>query len=219
MKRVPVNLESVSSAANSIKGIGIEPSARLILQKLGHGSMSTIQKYFLIWLDKQSPPIDEVKVGELDESISQSISANIANRVQEATSKLRNDFQEKATENRLIIEKLVELEGKLSESIKTIDALKERNAELVGSLEVTVKQIDSINQQLVYERNVNEQLKVEIAVSQTKLETFEIYKNESTRLSVELANVQRELQIANQKNSTAEIMLQKQKDFAKFGEE
>jgi hypothetical protein len=219
MKLENVNLDSVTKAAELISSIGIKPTSRLILQRLGHGSMSTVQKYLYAWNEKQMPNIPEAADINLDGTISSSITQHISEKIYEATLKLTLDLQDKASENRQIIDELVEVEDKLSSLTEINEALKEKNAELMGCLEATMQQLDTINQQFAKERNANEQLKIEIAVSQTKQETFEIYKNESTRLSAELANVQHELQLANQKIAAAENKQQKQKDFAKFGEE
>lgn len=179
-----VSIEQVADAAARIQALGVTPTTRNVREAVGGGSMGTILKHFQAWQSGAMQP-KEVISESLDASIVQIINSHIAEKVKESRSDLTAQLAEKESDANMLLQEYSKLSDDMTSQSSELSALQLQHAELSGRFKQLELESKSIQTELLNERQLNEKLKIKLAVAECQLEEIPHYDNVIAQLSDE----------------------------------
>lgn len=199
MGREGIGLEQVAAAADALVGEGQQPSIRAVRERLGTGSMNTIQKHLSAW--RASRP-SVAPVHELPPALSAAIAAEI----ERAAARVRADYEarlqaaqgeaaELATAGEMI-------EGERDAMVEQVARLTRERDTLAGKAEQQAADLADQAQRIEREQQAAESARVDLAKALLKIEAqaerLVEQATEAERLRAALADSQRARTAAEQ---------------------
>ncbi|RQM51276.1 MULTISPECIES: DNA-binding protein [Burkholderia] len=171
MAREPnITQDQVSKVAEQIRDAGGRPTARAIRERLGTGSMATVQKFFQAWQDAQVRPAEAPVVLPL--ALQRGLLEFVASEVERNKGELRADLEIASQANADLIlesERQTALVENLSASLENAYAAK---AVLSGRLEQVEAERDEARHEAAVERAAAETARTDLAKALLRLEAM-----------------------------------------------
>ncbi len=181
-----ITYEQVATTADNLKAQGEKPTSRAVRELLGTGSMATVCKFLQQWKagqTRQGQAADDT----IDPSVARAISANIAAKIQTATSEATASLADMQAELDSVI---LENERQANEiNDLTVEAAyhKEEGAKLAGQIQQLSADLIRTTSELDAERQAAEQARIQLAKSELRLEAVPRIEADIEKVSAELA--------------------------------
>lgn len=195
-----ITFEQVETAANTIKAAGVNPTSRGIREILGSGSMATVCKYLAQWKAGQtraSSVVDDV----MDPSVARAISAQIAIKIQEATSAATAALADLQAEHNALIAEGERLSSDLELAEAERTTLSDQLSAFMGRITQLEADAERTAQELSRERAAAESARVELAKAELRLEAVPRIESEIEQLRQSLDSTR--VQAAEQHEAAA----------------
>jgi colicin import membrane protein len=131
MGRKGVTFQQVAAAADEMLGQGVEPSNRLVRERLGTGSLNTIHRHFITW--GEARPRHVVGIPELPASVTKAFASEIERAVAEVRALGAHALTQSQTESSDLAQEAAVLEDErdfLLDRVATLTSEKEQALEL-----------------------------------------------------------------------------------------
>lgn len=190
-----ISFEQVATYAEALKNEGIKPSARLIRERHGSGSLGTVSKLFQEWSAGQ------VRRNETNVSFPHAIQQAILDFVSHESMVARANLEGKLNEVHVAVADLAtenERQAAQLESLKSqIEDLHKEKASLGGRVEQMESDLAEVRNEAVRERQAAESARTDLAKAQIRLEHL-------PRLEADLAAAREECHASDQRHQEVE---------------
>jgi hypothetical protein len=184
--RQGVSFEAVAATAEKIAAEGGTPTLRGIRERLGMGSLGTIQAHLKAWKDGHAPAVMPANV-TLPEALQASLLAEIDRQVRQGLAGLKAELTEVRRERDELAEENARLEGIITDMKEELDNVKEHAARM----DEQAKSHANLQQKETFMRERAERecqtARVEVQAAQARLEQaareIEFYKERETKAS------------------------------------
>lgn len=186
--RVGVSFERVAAIAEQIIAEGGRPTLRGIRERLGSGSLGTIQAHLKDWNEGKAPVIPASTTLATD--VQQAVMEEIARQVRSSRTDLETQIAQVKSERDELADENNRLSLEIEEQKAAIEALKEALAVSVGKAEAMTAQIEQQKTERQILRDQIEALKIEAATATGKAKGLAAQINEMwTRIDQEREHV------------------------------
>ena len=165
-----VEFNDVAISANKMLAAGKKPTARLVLDDLGSGSMSTIQTHFKQWQADQALHLPIPNLEILSPDITRAINLTIATQVGEATTALNQTLDEENATCLQIQKEYERLSAAYETQAAILTEIESQYANLTGRAELLEYDVKRSATELSNERKAAESARADLIVANYKME-------------------------------------------------
>ncbi len=165
-----VEFNDVAISANKMLAAGKKPTARLVLDDLGSGSMSTIQTHFKQWQADQALHLPIPNLEILSPDITRAINLTIATQVGEATTALNQTLDEENATCLQIQKEYERLSAAYETQAAILTEIESQYANLTGRAELLESEVKRFATELSNERKAAESARADLIVANYKME-------------------------------------------------
>ena len=165
-----VEFNDVAISANKMLAAGKKPTARLVLDDLGSGSMSTIQTHFKQWQADQALHLPIPNLEILSPDITRAINLPIATQVGEATTALNQTLDEENATCLQIQKEYERLSAAYETQAAILTEIESQYANLTGRAELLESEVKRFATELSNERKAAESARADLIVANYKME-------------------------------------------------
>lgn len=202
-----VEFNDVAISANKMIATGKKPTARLVYDDLGSGSMSTIQTYFKQWQVDQAQHLPSINHEVLNPDITRAINLTIATKVAEATAGLAEALAEENITCLQIQKEYAQLSKDYENQGLILVEMETQYANLTGRAELLESENKRATAELFNERKSAEATRTELAIVNYKLERLSQFEAEVEMLRSELKQANNEANSFSKAAAVAEAKL------------
>lgn len=181
-----VEFNDVAISANKMLAAGKKPTARLVLDDLGSGSMSTIQTHFKQWQADQALHLPIPNLEILSPDITRAINLTIATQVGEATAALNQTLAEENATCLQIQKEYERLSAAYETQAAILTEIESQYANLTGRAELLESEVKRFATELSNERKAAESARADLIVANYKLERLPQFEADVEMLRSEL---------------------------------
>ncbi|MES2662914.1 MAG: DNA-binding protein [Pseudomonadota bacterium] len=185
-----VEFYDVAISANKMLAAGKKPTARLVLDDLGSGSMSTIQTHFKQWQADHALHLPNANFEILSPDITRAINLTIATLVSEATDALSETLAEENATCKQIQKEYAKLLEEYETQAAILAEMESQYANLTGRAELLESENKRAATEISSERKSVESARTELAIVKYKIEHL-------SQLEAEVEMLRSELKLAN----------------------
>ena len=187
-----VEFNDVAISANKIMATSKKPTARLVFDDLGSGSMSTIQTHFKQWQADQAQHLPVINHEVLSADITRAINLTIATQVAKATEVLTETLAEENVTCLQIQKEYEQLSVAYKAQAEILSEMESQYANLTGRAELLESEVKRSATELSNERKAAESARADLIVANYKLERL-------SQLEADVEMLRNELKLANDK--------------------
>lgn len=194
-----ITLDDVAAAAEAITAEGARPTLRGVRDRLGRGSLGTVQKLLAQW-HAQRHRAAEASAINLPTSVQNAIMAFVGEQVAAGKADLETQLAEAQQAAADLAAEVERQASAIEELEQALDAERQAKAQYVGQVEQLKADLDDVRAELARERQATEESRLELAKASLRLEAI-------PRLEAELERLREALDIERQARHEAEIKL------------
>jgi colicin import membrane protein len=169
MPRVGITFEEVAAAADAIIGEGQQPTIKLVRERIGKGSDSTVHTHLTVW--REARPKVKAAAPELPASLANAIATEIERAAASARSEIENKLVLAQIEANELSSAGEALEVERDEMLEQVTELTTERDRLMGKLEQQTASIKAQAERIEREQQSAEAARVELAKAQLKIES------------------------------------------------
>lgn len=185
-REASITFEQVTSAANTIKAEGGKPTSRAVRDRLGSGSMGTVNKMLQDWKAGQERKIDTAVV--LPAGLQRAILDFMDSELSSAKAKIMADLVDQQREAADLANENESQVKKIDDLLEIIKDREEANMKATGQIDQIHGDLVETKRQIKDERQAAEMARTELAKALLRLEAM-------PRLEADLVEVRKTLEI------------------------
>lgn len=207
-----VEFNDVAISANKMLAAGKKPTARLVLDDLGTGSMSTIQTHFKQWQADQALHLPAINHEILSPDINRAINLTIATKVSEAIIALTENLAEENATCLIIQKEYEQLVADHEIQAARLSEMENQYANLTGRAEQLESDVKQTLNDLNNERKSSEAVRTELAIAKKELENLFRLEAELKEIRDELKDTQAQSAIYKESAAVAKALYEGELD-------
>lgn len=169
-REATITFEQVTAAAENIKSEGGKPTSRAVRERLGSGSMGTINRMLQDWKAGQERKIETALV--LPAGLQRAMLDFMDLELNSARAQLRTELAEQQQEAADLATENERQAKKIEELLETIEARETANAKAAGVIEQLSGDLAGVRRQITTEMQAAETARTELAKALLRLEAM-----------------------------------------------
>jgi chromosome segregation ATPase len=165
------SFEQVAAVAESLTAAGVRPSLRGIRERLGTGSLATIQRHLAAWNQGRREMVTTQLI--LGSEIQRAILLEIERQVAEARSKLEEELGNVKADRDALMEEGEKMNDRLSSLSSQTDELTATLQHQAGTIEQLRLELERARENAAQGRDAAEQVRGNLAKAEIRLESVE----------------------------------------------
>ncbi len=164
-----ISFEQVAAVAETLTAAGVRPSLRGIRERLGTGSLATIQRHLAAWNHGRRELVTaQLSLGS---EIQRAILLEIERQVAEARSKLEEELGNVKSDRDALMEEGEKMNDRMAALSSQTDELTASLQHQAGTIEQLRLELDKARESAVQERDAAERIRGNLAKAEIRLES------------------------------------------------